>query len=51
MEAAARADQKIAELLSGKTIVKTILVPAKMVNFVVRTTRVAVASQPDLNER
>ena len=36
MEAAARADEKIAELLSGKTIVKTIIVPGKMVNFVVR---------------
>ena len=36
MEAAARADEKIAELLAGKTIVKTILVPGKMVNFVVR---------------
>ncbi len=36
MEAAARADEKIAELLAGKTIVKTILVPGKMVNFVVK---------------
>ena len=36
MEAAARADEKIAELLAGKTIVKTIVVPGKMVNFVVK---------------
>ena len=36
MEAAARADEKIAELLAGKTIVKTIIVPGKMVNFVVK---------------
>jgi leucyl-tRNA synthetase len=36
LEAAARADEKIAELLAGKTIVKTIIVPGKMVNFVVR---------------
>jgi len=36
MEAAARADEKIAELLTGKTIAKTILVPGKMVNFVVK---------------
>ena len=36
LEAAALADEKIAELLSGKTVVKTIVVPAKMVNFVVK---------------
>ncbi len=36
LEAAARADEKIAELLAGKTIVKTIVVPGKMVNFVVK---------------
>ena len=36
MEAAARADEKVAELLAGKTIVKTIVVPGKMVNFVVK---------------
>jgi len=36
MEAAARADEKIAELLTGKAIVKTIVVPGKMVNFVVK---------------
>ncbi len=36
MEAAARADEKIAELLAGKMIAKTIVVPGKMVNFVVK---------------
>ena len=36
MEAAARADEKIAEWLAGKTIVKVIVVRGKMVNFVVR---------------
>ncbi|MGO9112944.1 MAG: leucine--tRNA ligase [Thermoguttaceae bacterium] len=36
MEAAARADEKIAGLLAGKAIVKTIVVPGKMVNFVVK---------------
>ncbi len=36
LEAAARADEKIAELLAGKTVVKTIVVPGKMVNFVVK---------------
>ena len=36
MEAAARADERIAELLTGRTIVKTIIVPGKMVNFVVK---------------
>ncbi len=36
MEAAARADDKIAELLAGKTVVKTIVVLGKMVNFVVK---------------
>ncbi len=36
MEAAARADEKIAELLVGKTVMKTIVVPGKMVNFVVK---------------
>ena len=33
---AARADPHIAELLAGKTIVKTIAVPGRMVNFVVK---------------
>ena len=34
--AAAKADQRIAELLTGKTIVKEIVVPGKLVNFVVK---------------
>jgi len=36
LEAAARSDPRIAELLSGKTIVKVIVVPGRMVNFVAR---------------
>jgi leucyl-tRNA synthetase len=36
IEAAAKADPKIAELLAGKTVVKTIVVPGKLVNFVVK---------------
>jgi leucyl-tRNA synthetase len=36
IEAAAKADPKIAELLIGKTVVKTIVVPGKLVNFVVK---------------
>ncbi len=36
LEAAARAIPKIAEQLAGKEIVKTIVVPGKLVNFVVR---------------
>ena len=36
LEAAARGDEKIAELFAGKTVVKTIIVPGKMVNFVVK---------------
>ena len=36
LEAAAKADERIAELLEGKTIVKSIVVPGRMVNFVVR---------------
>ena len=36
LEAAARADPRIAELLAGKTIVKEIVVPGRMVNFVVK---------------
>jgi len=35
-EAAARANRKIAGLLEGKTIVKTIVVPGRMVNYVVK---------------
>jgi leucyl-tRNA synthetase len=34
LEAAARADEKVAEWLRGKTVAKTIVVPGKMVNFV-----------------
>ena len=33
---AARADPRIAELLTGKEVVKTIVVPGKLVNFVVK---------------
>jgi leucyl-tRNA synthetase len=36
MEAAAKSDPTIAVQLAGKTIVKTVVVPGKMVNFVVR---------------
>ena len=33
---AAKGDPRVAELLAGKTIVKTIAVPGRMVNFVVK---------------
>jgi leucyl-tRNA synthetase len=36
LEAAARAHPKIAELVGGKSIVKAIVVPGRMVNFVVK---------------
>ena len=36
IEAAARADERTAELLGDKTVVKVIVVPGKLVNFVVR---------------
>ncbi len=36
LEAAARAEPKIAELLAGRTVVKAIVVPGRMVNFVVK---------------
>ncbi len=36
LEAAARAEPKIAELLAGRTVVKVIVVPGRMVNFVVK---------------
>jgi leucyl-tRNA synthetase len=36
LEAAALADVKVIELLAGKTLVKTIVVPGRMVNFVVK---------------
>jgi leucyl-tRNA synthetase len=35
-EAAARQDPKLAELIAGKTIVKVVVVPSKLVNFVVK---------------
>jgi leucyl-tRNA synthetase len=35
-EQAARADARIAELLSGQTVVKVVVVPGRMVNFVTR---------------
>ena len=36
LEAAAKADEKIIPLLEGKTIVKTIIVPGRLINFVVK---------------
>jgi len=36
LEAAARSEPKIAELLAGRTVVKAIVVPGRMVNFVVK---------------
>jgi leucyl-tRNA synthetase len=36
IETAARTDPRIAELLDGKTVVKAIVVPGRMVNFVVK---------------
>ncbi len=36
IEAAARADAKIADLIAGKTIVKVVVVPGRLVNFVVK---------------
>jgi leucyl-tRNA synthetase len=36
IEAAARADERTAELLTGKQVVKVIVVPGKLVNFVIR---------------
>jgi leucyl-tRNA synthetase len=36
LEQAARSDKKIVPLLEGKQIVKTVVVPGRMVNFVVR---------------
>jgi len=38
LESAARGDPRIAELLAGKAVVKTIVVPGRMVNFVVKST-------------
>jgi leucyl-tRNA synthetase len=36
LEAAARADEKIAGLLEGKTVLKVITVPGKLINFVLK---------------
>jgi leucyl-tRNA synthetase len=36
LEAAARADARVAELLAGQTVVKVVVVPGRMVNFVVK---------------
>jgi leucyl-tRNA synthetase len=36
LESAARANPRVAELLEGKTLVKTIVVPGRMVNYVVK---------------
>ena len=36
LEAAAAAEPKIAALLAGKTIVKVVAVPGRMVNFVIK---------------
>ena len=36
IEAAARADERIAALLAGKQVVKVIVVPGRLINFVVR---------------
>ncbi|MEX2092384.1 MAG: class I tRNA ligase family protein, partial [Pirellulales bacterium] len=36
LEAAARADARVAELLVGKQIVKTVVVPGRLVNFVIK---------------
>jgi len=36
LEAAAQADEKVTDLLAGKEIVKTIVVPGRLVNFVVQ---------------
>ncbi len=36
LESAARGEAKIAEMLAGKTVLKTIVVPGRMVNFVVK---------------
>jgi leucyl-tRNA synthetase len=37
LEAAARADEKIAELLVGKIILKVVAVPGRLVNFVIKS--------------
>jgi leucyl-tRNA synthetase len=37
LEAAARADERVTELIAGKSIVKVIVVPGRLVNFVVKS--------------
>jgi leucyl-tRNA synthetase len=36
LEAAARADDRVVELLAGKQLVKTVVVPGRLVNFVIK---------------
>ena len=48
LEQAARGDAKIAELLSGKTIVKVVVVPGRMVNFVIKLDACEPPPQQDL---
>jgi leucyl-tRNA synthetase len=36
MEAAARGDDRVAELIGGKNVIKVIVVPGRLVNFVVK---------------
>ena len=36
LEAAALANEEVAAMLDGKTVIKTIVVPKRMVNFVVK---------------
>ena len=36
LESAARANPKVIELLAGKTVQKVVIVPGRMVNFVVK---------------
>ena len=36
LEAAARADERVQELLAGKTVVKVIIVEGRLINFVVK---------------
>ena len=36
VEAAARGDEKVAGRIAGKTVVKVVVVPAKLVNLVVK---------------
>jgi leucyl-tRNA synthetase len=36
LESAARADEKVRDLLNGKQVVKVIVVPGRLVNFVIK---------------